>query len=153
MMYAKGNDFIKDYAERTLSNYMRISAGPYEVTQLLNSAVGLLIIPQQKQFDKITDAIISEELLQKMIGTVKINTYKKPLNLAEIARHLRNSIAHANIDFVAEQPPMNGQPIIIHSVSCLDVNPRTNEKIEMDIPIELLKEFFFEFAKAVTALK
>lgn len=34
MMYADGNDFIKDFVERPKMNLLRIESGPYEITQL-----------------------------------------------------------------------------------------------------------------------
>lgn len=57
MMPATEKEFIRDYIERTKLNYERLKAGPYEVTQLINSAIGLLtifykgIMPSEKVLD------------------------------------------------------------------------------------------------------
>ena len=153
MMPASENEFIKDFVERTKDNYRRLESGPYEVTQLLNSSLGLLIIPQQKMFNRIADGMISDELYRKLSATIKKNTYKRPLNLSQLARHLRNSIAHAAIEFKAEKHPIKGKPLIIHSVYFIDINTRTKNRVEMDVPVDLLKEFFFAFSEAAMNLK
>lgn len=70
MMPATEKEFIRDYIERTKLNYERLKAGPYEVTQLINSAIGLLIIPEQKLYDKITNKMISKQLLNELIKSV-----------------------------------------------------------------------------------
>ncbi len=70
MMPATEKEFIRDYIERTKLNYERLKAGPYEVTQLINSAIGLLIIPEQKLYDKITNKMISKKLLNELIRSV-----------------------------------------------------------------------------------
>ena len=152
MMPAKGKDFVRDYVLRTKENYLRLERGPYEVTQLINSAIGLLIIPQQKFYNEIADNMVSEELLNKIISCSHDNTYQKPLDLSQIARHLRNSIAHARIEFVAEKSPMRGNPPIIHAIKFRDENDRTKETITIELTIELLKEFFFAFADAASKL-
>ena len=143
-------DFIKDYISRTRVNYERLKKGPYEVTQLINSAVGLLIIPQEKLCGKIADNMVSEELLQRIISCSHDNTYSKPLSLSEIARHLRNSIAHARIEFVAEKSPMHGEPPKIHSIIFRDENKKASIKIVLTI--DLLEEFFFAFSDAAANL-
>lgn len=83
MMPAKGDEFIKDFALRTKENYRMVQKGSYEATQLINSTVGLLIIPQQEQYDKIVDSIVSEELFRvyrtvlSKILTPRIRTWVK----------------------------------------------------------------------------
>ena len=68
MIYAKGKDFVRDYILRTKENCLRLEQGPYEVTQLINSAIGLLIIPQQKLYNEIANNMISEELKRNRRG-------------------------------------------------------------------------------------
>lgn len=83
MMPAKGDEFIKDFALRTKENYRMVQKGSYEATQLINSTVELLIIPQQEQYDKIVDSIVSEELFRvcrtvlSKILTPRIRTWVK----------------------------------------------------------------------------
>ena len=152
MMFAKGDEFIKDFALRTKENYRMVQKGPYEVTQLINSAVGLLIIPQQKQYDKIVDSIVEEELLQDLQNCVIKNTYPQNLDLGQIARHLRNSIAHARFEFIAEKLPQKWKPIQIHNVVFKDVDERRHYEFEISLTVELLEKFFFAFSDAVANL-
>lgn len=152
MMYAKGNDFIKDFTKRTRANLSVVENGPYEVTQLINSMVGLLIIPQTKQFKNITDSLIDGELLNKMKKCIESNSYRKPINLKQISRHLRNAVAHSNIEFEAEKPNITTQPLIIHSVRFRDSNKDTRESISIKIELDLLKDFLFAFSDSISNL-
>lgn len=149
-MYAKGNDFIKDFATRTKANIEELQGSPYEVTQLINSMVGLLIIPEQKQFKKIVDSLVETDLWNQIVNCITVNTYTTSINLQQICRHLRNSIAHSSIDFEAIKPSIKTQPLIIHSISFTDSNPRNkSEKIMIKMPISLLKEFLYAFSDAM----
>lgn len=141
-------NLVRDFAARTIDNYKRISDGPYEVTQLINSAVGLLIIPQQKHYNLIADKLVSEELLDKMKQCVENNSYIKELNLQQIARHLRNSIAHARMSFKGSEKGTGKTEI--ESVVFEDENKDSGEYIRMNIPVEVLREFFLVFADAVS---
>ena len=152
MMPASEKEFVKDLIFRTKANYDRLKAGPYEVTQLLNSAVSLLIIPQQRLFDQIANQMVSTELLNKMLASVKDNSYAKPLDLAEIARHLRNSIAHAHVKYIAEKQPIHGRPILIQAIEFKDENLYSGEAITIELNINLLEEFFEEFSSAASNL-
>jgi hypothetical protein len=152
MMPASEKEFVKDLVIRTKANYDRLKTGPYEVTQLLNSAVGLLIIPQQRLFDQIADQMVSAELLNKMLASVQVNSYIKPLNLAEITRHLRNSIAHAHVKYIAEKQSAYGRPILVQAIEFKDENPRTSETITIKLSVSLLEEFFEEFSSAASNL-
>ena len=152
MMYAKGNDFIKDFVTRTKSNLAALGKGPYEVTQLINSMVGLLIIPEQKQYNSIINTLVDNVLFQKMINSIVVNTYKKSIDLQQVCRHLRNAVAHSNLIFEAEKPAIIAQPLIIHYVTFSDSNVRTGEHIEIKLSVDLLKEFLMAFSDAVSNL-
>ena len=86
MMYASEESFIKDFANRTKVNYQKLSPEAYEVTQLINSMIGLLIIPEQKAYNKISDNLLDENLLIKMKDSscLKQYTYSEALNLKQI---------------------------------------------------------------------
>ena len=102
MMYAEGNDFIKDFARRTQANLSRLEKGPYEVTQLINSMIGLLIIPKEMQYKQIVDKLIKGELLEKVNNCITLDTYGQSVDLRQLCRHFRNAVAHSRIDFEAE---------------------------------------------------
>lgn len=151
MMYATENEFIKDFAVRTQRNYdMMKNAGYYEVTQLINSAVGLLIIPEQRLYDKIIDGLVSDELYQELCKSIITNTYldKDKNSLQQIARHIRNSIAHARMEFSAERPPKKGTSLIIRTVTFTDFSSK-KQKFKIALPIPLLEKFFSEFSNAI----
>ena len=150
MMPATEKEFIRDYIERTKLNYERLKAGPYEVTQLINSAIGLLIIPEQKLYDKITNKMISKQLLNELIVHIQINTYDKQPNLKIIARHLRNGLAHARLELKAQEQPEFDKPLLIESVIFRDEDGEKSFQIEL--PIETLEQFFYAFSDAAASL-
>ena len=153
MMYATGQEFIKDFAQRTIENYNHISDDSYKVTQLINSSIGLLVIPQQKLFNKISDKMISSQLLQEMRKTITTPQCSIPTKLSTIARHMRNSITHATIKFNAENASTNNNSLTIYSVTFTDEDPESHNIFELTVPIPLLEKFFLEFSAAATKLK
>lgn len=157
MMYASNAEFIKDFVNRTMHNYSLIEAKtPYEITLLINSSIGLLIIPKESEFTKITNDMIDDRLYKKLLNCIKQNTYINKLNLSQITRHIRNAIAHGRIDFEAEKQPRNDKPLIIKNVVFTDFNPenkktkKPEENFNIVISIDLLREFMFEFARAAS---
>jgi hypothetical protein len=104
MSFYKQQEF--DFVERTkeiikqYDNNLAIPEGKekYEVTLFLNCMVGLLILPQQEWFNSLpTDFITKKDwgIDEKEIIVIKnwdLNDEDK--TVANIARHLRNSIAH-----------------------------------------------------------
>lgn len=89
----------------------------YEVTQLINSLIGLLIFPEQVYFDNMSKDINDLKRLPKLGGYISddrgknfLNTYKSSKNAPlwednpseeytprNIIRHLRNAVAHGNV--------------------------------------------------------
>ncbi len=147
MMPAKENDFIKDFALRTKENYERLESGPYEVTQLINSMLGLLIMPTETQYNNIVDNLIDPNLLLKLRSCVSKDTYpnETPPSLQNICRHVRNATAHCHITPQASLPVYKGAPLEIGSIVFKDVSERKNgktEKFEMELTPELLNTTF-----------
>ena len=153
MIYASQDTFIKEFAERTKANYQRLRTGPYEITQLVNSMVGLLIIPEQRLYNKISDNLLDEQLLNKLKDSscLKQYTYRESLNLQQICRHLRNAIAHSHIEFEAVQPPVTTAPITIESIILKDIDGK--QRFEMKMTAKLLEEFLFAFSDAISKIK
>ena len=114
-------DLVDDFAKRTrinLSIFRRIQKeypeiieryrkvdpqiGMYEVTQLINSMLGLLIFPREDFIGKIPQKTIME--LQKdgwPIPRIK-GSYPQIKNLNQLVRYLRNAIAHCNVLFKSD---------------------------------------------------
>ena len=113
-------------------------------TQLINSMVGLLIIPEQRYFLKITDGIISEELFLSVRECISCYTYEKDVkNLQDISRHMRNAVAHSRIDFCYQNRK-------IQSVILKDEDGKG--RFEINIPIDLLRQFLLSYSDAVAEL-
>lgn len=75
MQFSNLDDIMPEYIERTLKNLKFIESdctNGCKVTQLINSFVGLLILPKERAFNRIVNADVSRDLLCKIKSTVKI---------------------------------------------------------------------------------
>lgn len=112
--------FLKDFANRTIHNLQFIEERSeqyslYEVTQLINSLLGLIIIPVEayKKTCKINDKILVQlsekdyNTINNILNTCKLQNrlysdyrknrseeQKERLNVSNFISHLRNAIAH-----------------------------------------------------------
>lgn len=113
----------------------------YEVTLLLNCLIGLLILPQQHWFDSLPTDIVSQKewgINPKHISSIKDGETK---NVKNVARHLRNSIAHYNFK-VFENKSKDISSIKFEDF--LPADKKTKEKIktfEATIPISCIRQF------------
>ena len=151
MIYAADEEFAKDFIKRTRNNYEFIKKYHRDlaVTQLINSAIGLLVIPKEQHFDKIPQYLNDPDLYNKLCSCILINSYNEDHNMSSIVRHLRNGISHAHMDFNAEQPPSKNLPLEIHTVKITDTDNRKNAKFEIKLTIELLEEFLYAVSDVV----
>lgn len=151
MMYATEEEFLVDFVMRTKENIKYCSKSPYEVTQLINSMIGLLVVPKEKYDNLISDDLISQELLHKMLSCVEFDSYYDKGTLKGFVRHLRNAISHSKFDFKAERQPMYDAPLLIHSVTFEDHRKKDGiiSDFKAGIPLDLLKEFLFDFSDAL----
>jgi len=100
---------VRDFAERTRINLAHIerslSEGEevYEVTQLVNSLLGLLVIPQQHYFNQIPKTPLHELENQGWPRIKVFGDYPPVKDLREQMRYLRNSIAHFNLKFLTNE--------------------------------------------------
>ena len=130
-------ELVRDFAERTRENLLLVrnsthSGGPgFEVTQLVNSMLGLLVLPQQRYFDRIPAITIDklrelgwpEAVLQADIGSVK--------DLQVLCRYLRNGIAHFNIEFTATAGTLDG--LVIWNYPGGDSQSHRNWQVSLSI--------------------
>lgn len=155
MMYASETKFVREYIDRTKWNYdlMKRLNGSFEVTELINSMVGLLIIPKEQYLSQVTNNLIDQGLLNKMIQCIRKDDYSDS-TLKGIVKHMRNAVAHGRIEFCAEKPPLNEAPLIIHSVIFKDQDDikRPSKYFEIEINADLLEEFLFAFADGILTL-
>jgi len=148
---------IRDFANRTCKNLEYIDncredpdIEVYEVTQLINSMLGLLVFPQQRFFNSIPETPLGELETQgwpRIEPTPKIQAseYFKPCTiLRELVRVLHHTIAHFNIEFLSKK---SGE---ISGIRIWNIDPRKGDRPktwEAEISIETLcriTELFIE---------
>lgn len=99
-------DVVSDFALRTRKNLEAIDAlaaangEAFEVTQLINSMLGLLVFPQQKYVNKIPKTPLAE--LERMGWPIPkvLGNFQQVKDLNQLIRYLRNAVAHFNIKFI-----------------------------------------------------
>jgi hypothetical protein len=103
-------DLLRDYARRTLENLRAIdelskggSASPvFETTQLINSLLGLIILPVEQYFDQLP-AIPKDVLLAQGWKIPKVTgDFPEVKDLCELLKNLRHAVAHFNIKFIPD---------------------------------------------------
>ena len=127
-------DPVKDFASRTRTNLDFIRGQNnndvvYEVTQLINSMLGLLIFPQQEYINKIPKTP-SQDFKKEGWPTPKMVGNLQPAkNLRQLIRYLRNAISHFNLKFLSDS---QGQ---ISGIIMWNNTPQgiTNWKVELTI--------------------
>ena len=99
-------DVIRDFALRTRKNLEAIDVlaanhgKVFEITQLINSLLGLLVFPQQKYVDSIPKTPLTElERTGWPIPRVR-GKFEQVQDLNQLIRYLRNAVAHFNIVFI-----------------------------------------------------
>lgn len=110
MNYNQDN-ILLDFAQRTKKNLTyiesQVQSSPdkdlFEVTQLINSLLGLLVFPFEKDKHRIPNRTLQE--LQDTGWKVPriIGNFKQVSNLRQLIRYLRNSVAHFNIEFYSDE--------------------------------------------------
>lgn len=134
--------FVKDFYARTLKVLAGYD-GEYDVAMLINSMVGLLVVPKERYFrsKQVDESYVDSELLKQIRAVFKPNS---DIPLTQILRHLRNSVTHGNMEIKAERPTIIGDPVVIGSVLFTD-----RDGVSAEIPIDLLRKFLISFATSV----
>lgn len=102
-------NLVKDFAKRTRHNLDTLrslqSELPeielYEVTQLINSMLGLLVFPQQGYVTSIPYTPLTDLVHQGWPNPKVVGNYPQVSDLNQLVRYLRNAIAHFNLEFVS----------------------------------------------------
>ena len=107
-------DLVRDFAERTKTNLelvrteAKAGKNAYEVTQLINSMLGLLVFPQQEFYSNIPETeLCALEREGWPIPRVR-GDYSQVRNLKQLARYLRNGITHFNLRFTETDGHVDG---------------------------------------------
>lgn len=105
----------------------------YEITLLLNCFVGLLTLPKEHWYDKLPKTEIDEEgwgMSPDFIEDIEGNSK----SIQQVARHLRNSIAHYRFTLIEDE---NGE---IGSIKFEDCKGHKST-LKAKIPVENIKLF------------
>jgi hypothetical protein len=139
------SNVVKDFAERTRANLELIEhsalAGQegYEITQLVNSLLGLLVFPQQRYFERIP-ALTMSEMKEAGWPEVKVvGAFLPHRTLKDLLRYLRNAIAHFNIQFLGDETHK------LRKLEVWNVNPRDEVTWRAEIPFEDLRLIVTKF--------
>lgn len=130
-------NLVKDFALRTRDNLNALrelknshpNVKVFEVTQLINSMLGLLVLPQQRCFQAISERSISD-MSKEGWPTPKVEgKYRQVTGLRQFLRYLRNAIAHFNVEFrVSTEGQING--LVVWNVLEGKVNWRASLSLE-----------------------
>lgn len=126
MMY---EDVIADFARRTEANLQTIRrlareggvTPAFEVTQLVNSMLGLLVFPQQRYIERIPGTPIADLASNGWPIPQVVGDYPQVSDLRQLVRMLRNAIAHCNLEFV---PGIGNE---IEALTVWSTDPRTRK--------------------------
>lgn len=141
-------NFEYDFIERTLMDIERYQ-GEFEVTALLNSCVGLLVIPKENLFDKLPDEDICQYGID--VNKVRVNDNSGcPHSLKNVLRHIRNSIAHGNFN---QEDTSGGIIRTLRFQDFMKKNGREIETFEMKIGVEEFRRFAIRVANEVLATR
>lgn len=139
--YPNENDITKEFIRRTRENYENYQ-GKYEVTNWINSMLGLVVIP--KEDDRLYPKIENDWIGKQFWDEIRKGVSKEDDDLCEIVRHLRNAIAHGGIKLLA-----GGNPGEIREVEFEDKDVYgSGDEYKIKWKIDTLKKFVEEFAEA-----
>ena len=99
-------DVVRDFALRTRKNLEAIEGlaaahgDVFEVTQWINSMLGLLVFPQQRYVDEIPKTPLAELVRTGWPIPHVRGDFAQVQDLNQLIRYLRNAVAHFNIKFI-----------------------------------------------------
>lgn len=114
-------DILKDYK------------GKYEVTLLINAAVGLLFCGHEAHTYPQVDINNIGITDWSSSYTDKTTKSAELLTIDSLTRHIRNSIAHNRFEFMNENRTIKG-------IKFSDINPHTSERCEFTLSIDSFRE-------------
>lgn len=153
MQFVKKEKIMPQYIDRSIENLLYIEnsqSANYEVTQLINSLLGLLILPNEERYVKIENSDISSATLsyiqQKTTLCLDKNMQKEDNSLKNIVRHLRNSACHFRIKFCGNNEI---EKIRFQDFDKDKITKKSTKNFEAELDIKLLRAFVVEFGKSM----
>lgn len=152
-------EFVKEFAKRTRKNLEYIDSMVkgiddeerklYEVTQLVNSLLGLLVFPQQEYVKKIPKTPL-KNLGNDWPRFETISGKLKKDNLNCLIKTLRNGVAHRNLEIDSKDKKMNAITIWNKTWDKKDKDDRIIEHGEITwkgrLNIDDLRKFVMRFS-------
>ena len=104
-------EIVRDFADRTKKNLNLLrdiqaknsDSEIYEVTQLINSMLGLLVFPQQSYVKSIPEIPLQQLRENGWPIPRIIGEYPQIKDLNQLVRYLRNAITHFNVRFLVDE--------------------------------------------------
>lgn len=131
------NDYIKN----------KDKSEKYEITLMINSFVGLLILPHEEWFNQLPNDLISLSdwgIDVTHINKIK-NKYDDKKSVKAVVNHLRNSVSHYN--FIAFEN-INEEISYIQFKDYTDKS-KTIETFDAKIPVENIIKFLDRFSQVM----
>jgi len=103
------SELVRDFASRTRQNLeyiekqQQLGENVYEVTQLINSLLGLIVFPQQGTLERIPRTPLTDLESQGWPAIEITKGQSECQTLYDLVRYLRNGIAHFNLRFLANR--------------------------------------------------
>ncbi len=132
--------FPTNFISRTKEN-LNMYKGKYDVTNLINNCLGLIIIPKQQLNENLPQYTFNQQ--DKTYGITQNNiTLESQSNysLRNIIRHIRNGLAHGRIEQRTENNKIVG----------LRIHDKPNDKASENFSIEFSIEEFRVFAESIS---
>lgn len=104
MVMIASDELVQEFYERTIKNLDYICKASetgkdvYEATQLINSLLGLIVLPKERAFDKIP-----ETPLDDLDGWPSIEMGKGCNNIKQFCRLMRHAVAHYNLVLLGDK--------------------------------------------------
>jgi len=110
------NNLVLDFIDRTQKNLEFIEQAArfekdsqvFEVTQLINSLLGLIVFPRENYYENIPETPLAELEAQGWKIPAVSGQFEQVKNLRQLMRYLRNAIAHSNLEFDSDGVNLTG---------------------------------------------
>ena len=105
---------VRDFARRSRRNLDFIREARkrgeevYEVTQLVNSMLGLLVLPKERYLQNIPDVSLDDLRRDGWPEPVLNGKFSRVTGLRDLVGALRHSVAHFNIEFTETGGEIDG---------------------------------------------
>ncbi len=151
-------DVIRDFALRTKKNLECIESlakednhkpEVFEVTQLINSLLGLIVFPREDYMSSIPNIPLPELVRQGWAVPRVIGKYPQAKHLRDLVYKLRHAVAHFNLKFISNS---KGH---ISGIKVWNCDMKKNHEIiwEAELEVEELRDIAYRFIELIIKQK